>query len=128
MYSAAVLDRVRNPRRVGSLSGGVGVVGTGEAGTLEAGTLVRIQVRVTGARIEDARFRVFGCSAAIASAALVTEWLEGADVDVVAAITPPRITESLALPDDRQHVAVLAAEAARLSVAAALEQQEGSHD
>ena len=55
-------------------------VGTGEAGTLDEGTVVRIQVRVDGDRIAEARFKVFGCSAAIASASLVAEWLEGAPI------------------------------------------------
>lgn len=35
------------------------------------------QVRASGDRIAEARFKVFGCKAAIASADLVAEWLEG---------------------------------------------------
>lgn len=127
MYSVAVLERVRNPRRVGALPDGAGV-GTGEAGTLESGTTVRIQVRLAGRRIDEARFRVFGCSAAIASAALVAEWLEGADVGEAAAITAARISTALALPDERAHVAALAAEAARRSVADAERKREGRDD
>lgn len=127
MYSVAVLDRVRNPRRVGALPDGDGV-GTGEAGTLESGTTVRIQVRLVGRRIDEARFRVFGCSAAIASAALVAEWLEGADVGEAAGITAARIRAALALPDERAHVAALAAEAARQSVADAERKRDGRDD
>lgn len=123
MYSAAVLERVKNPRRVGTLAAGEGVVGTGEAGSLASGTTVRIQVRVRDGRIDEARFRVFGCSAAIASAALAAEWLEGSDVAVAGGITGARIAGELDLPDERVHVAEMAAEAARLSVADAVRER-----
>lgn len=129
MYSAAVLERVKNPRRVGTLAAGDGdgVVGTGEAGSLASATAVRIQVRVRDGRIAEARFRVFGCSAAIASAALVAEWLDGSDVAAAADITGERVAGALDLPDERVHVAEMAAEAARLSVADAVrERGEGT--
>ena len=42
--------------------------------------VARIQVRTSGDRIAEARFKVFGCSAAIASASLVAEWLDGARI------------------------------------------------
>jgi hypothetical protein len=79
MYSAAVLERVRNPRRVGEFPEGREDVGTGQSGTLDEGTTARIQVRAEAGRIVEARFKVFGCSAAIAAAGLVAEWLEGVD-------------------------------------------------
>ena len=78
---AAVLERVRDPKYVGWLPRDAPDVGTGEAGTLERGTMTRIQVRVGAEprRIDDAVFKVFGCSAAIASASLVTERLQRRD-------------------------------------------------
>lgn len=114
-YSAAVLERVRNPQRVGALAEAQ-EVGTGEAGSLESGTLARIQVRVQHGRIVEARFKVFGCSAAIAATSLVTEWLEGASLEDARRLTPERVIEQLALPDERAHVAGLAVDAARLAV------------
>jgi NifU-like protein involved in Fe-S cluster formation len=78
-YSDEVLRRVRQPQRVGTLDGEH--VGTGEAGTLDDGTVVRIQVKRDGDRITAARFQVFGCSGAIASASLVAESLERASID-----------------------------------------------
>lgn len=113
MYSAAVLDRVRNPRRVGEWPAGQTDVGTGEAGTLDDGTTVRIQVRVSAGRIVEARFKVFGCSASIASAALVAEWLEGATLDEGRRLTPGRVVDALSLPAERAHVARVAVDAAR---------------
>ena len=108
-YSEEVLGRVREPKRVGTLDGEH--VGTGEVGTLDEGTVVRIQVRKSGDRIAEARFKVFGCSAAIASASLVAEWLEGAAIDEARQVTPERVVQTLALAPEREHVAQMAVEA-----------------
>ena len=114
-YSAAVLDRVRNPQRVGVLPDAP-EVGTGEAGSMDAGTFARIQVRVEQGRIVAARFKVFGCSAAIAATGLVAEWLEGASVAEAGLVTPERVVQDLQLPQERIHVAAIAVEAARQAV------------
>ena len=108
-YSDEVLRRVQHLERVGTLSGEH--VGTGEVGTLDGGTVVRIQVLRSGDRIAEARFKVFGCSAAIASASLVTEWLDGAAVVESNRITPERVMQTLQLAPERGHVARMAVEA-----------------
>ena len=108
-YSDEVLRRVRDPQRVGSLEGDH--VGTGEVGTLDEGTVVRIQVRRDGDRIAEARFKVFGCSAAIASASLVAEWLDGAAIEEAGTLTADRVVRQLALAPEREHVARMAVEA-----------------
>ena len=108
-YSDEVLRRVRDPQRVGTLEGPR--VGTGEVGTLDEGTVVRIQVRTSGDRIAEARFKVFGCSAAIASASLVAEWLEGAVMAEAKRVTAERVVQTLALAPEREHVARMAVEA-----------------
>ena len=113
-YSDEVLNRVREPQRVGTLQGEH--VGTGEVGTLDEGTVVRIQVRRSGDRIAEARFKVFGCSAAIASASLVAEWLDGAAMDEARAVTAERVVQKLGLPAEREHVARLVVEAARRAI------------
>jgi len=111
-YSDEVLRRVREPQRVGALPAGVDV-GTGVSGTLEEGTVTRIDVRVDGNRIVEARFKVFGCSAAIASASLVAEWLEHTPVAEATTLTPERVAQALQLAPERE-------DAARMAVAAAL--------
>jgi nitrogen fixation NifU-like protein len=116
MYSDAVLQRVRNPQRVGVLPEDAPDVGTGQCGTLDAGTMARIQVRVKDGRVVEARFKVFGCSAAIAAAGLMTEWLEGATVTQCRALTAAQVIEALALPEERGHVANVAVDAARQAV------------
>lgn len=113
-YSDEVLRRVRNLERVGALDGDH--VGTGEVGTLDEGTVMRIQVRREGGRIAAARFKVFGCSAAIASASLVTEWLEGAGIDELRQVTTERVVQQLELAPEREYTARMAVEAARKAV------------
>ena len=116
MYSAAVLERVRNPQRVGEFPEVGQDVGTGQSGTFDEGTLARIQVRAEAGRIVEARFKVFGCSAAIAAAGLVAEWLEGATLEEGRRITAARVVEALALPAERAHVAGVAVDAAHRAV------------
>jgi NifU-like protein involved in Fe-S cluster formation len=115
-YSDEVLRRVRELQRVGSLDGDH--VGTGEVGTLDDGTVMRIQVRRDGDRIAEARFKVFGCSAAIASASLVAEWLEGAPMAEASTMTAERVVQQLELAPEREHVARMAVEAGQQAVAA----------
>ena len=117
-YSPAVLERLRDPKHVGWMPRDAADVGTGEAGSLERGTLTRIQVRIAdgSARIEEAVFKVFGCSAAIASASLVTERLQGATVAAAELLDPLAVVAELELPVERAGVAALAVEAARHAI------------
>ena len=117
-YSPAVLERVRDPKHVGWMPRDAADVGTGEAGSLDRGTLTRIQVRIAAgsAHIEEAVFKVFGCSAAIASASLVTERLHGATVEAAESMDALLIVAELELPVERAGVAGLAVEAARHAI------------
>ncbi|MDP1569422.1 MAG: iron-sulfur cluster assembly scaffold protein [Vicinamibacterales bacterium] len=109
-YSDAVVARVREMARVGAWPPGAGV-GTGDAGAMAEGTFVRIQVRRTGEGVE-AVYKVFGCSAAIASASLVTEWIaEGRTLAAADVVT------TLDLPLDRAHVAAMVVNAAESALA-----------
>src|SRR5687767_7508342 len=113
-YSPAVLERVRDPKHVGWMNRDAADVGTGEAGSLDQGTMTRIQVRIDREtrRIEEAVFKVFGCSAAIASASLVTERLHGANIAAAREMEGLMIVAELQLPIERANVAGLAVEAA----------------
>jgi nitrogen fixation NifU-like protein len=125
-YSPAVLERVRDPKYVGWLPRDAPDVGTGEAGTFDTGTLTRIQVRVDAAnrRVQDAVFKVFGCSAAIASASLVAERMRGASIDDIRAMQSLTVVAELELPIERANVAALAVTAAKNAV----ENWERKHD
>ena len=121
-YSDEVLRRVREPQRTGSLDGDH--VGTGEIGTLDEGTVVRIQVRTDGDRIAQARFKVFGCSAAIASASLVAEWFESASIGDAKLLTAERVVQHLDLAPERVHVAQMAVDAGLRAVASAVAREK----
>ena len=117
-YSPAVLERVREPKFAGALPRDEANVGTGEAGSLDDGTFVRIQIRVNAdAYISDAVFKVFGCSAAIASASWVTERLQRARANDVADLETMTVVAELQLPVERAHTAGLAVRAAKAAVA-----------
>jgi NifU-like protein involved in Fe-S cluster formation len=117
-YSTAVLERLRDPKHAGWLPRDDRTVGTGEAGALDTGTLTRIQIRVDAEtqRITEAVFKVFGCSAAIASTSLLTERLQGIRIADALAIDALTIVGDLELPMDRAHVASMAVTAARAAI------------
>jgi nitrogen fixation NifU-like protein len=119
LYSEAVRARCRDPRRAGGWPEGTPEVGTGEQGSLATGTWTRLQVRVAsdGAVIDDARFRVFGCSAAVASASWVADALVGRAVAEARGLAPEAVVRALDLPDDKAAMAALATEAAQAAVA-----------
>ncbi len=121
-YSDEVLRRVRELQRAGSLEGDH--VGTGEVGTLDEGTVVRIQVKTDGDRIAQARFKVFGCSAAIASASLVAEWLESASIDDAKQLIPERVVQQLDLAPERVHVARMAVDAGLKAIESAFAREK----
>lgn len=126
-YSEAVRARCREPRRAGSWPEGAPGVGTGDRGSLASGAWTQVQVHVAagGDTIDDARFRVFGCSAALASASFVADALVGTTTRQARALNGDAIAEALALPDDKRAMAALAADAAR-AAAEDLERRMGA--
>lgn len=99
-YSAKVLDHYENPRNVGSFrQEDLSQVGTGIVGAPSCGDVMKLQIKVDeNGMITDARFKTFGCGAAIASSSLVTEWLKGKNLDNAMEIKNTQIAEELALP------------------------------
>ncbi|MFN7978086.1 MAG: iron-sulfur cluster assembly scaffold protein [Vicinamibacterales bacterium] len=119
LYSEAVRARCRDPRRAGGWPEDSPEVGTGEQGSLESGTWTRVQVHVSpgAAVIDDARFRVFGCSAALASARWVADALVGRDVVEARGLVADAVARALDLPADKVAMAALATAAAAAAVA-----------
>jgi nitrogen fixation NifU-like protein len=115
VYSEAVRARCREPRRAGSWPDGEPGVGTGDRGSLASGAWTQLQVHVAPGSdvIDDARFRVFGCSAALASASFAADALVGVTTTEARALDGDAIAAALDLPDDKRAMAALAAEAAR---------------
>ena len=86
-YSDKVIDHYENPRNVGSFEKGDDSVGTGMVGAPACGDVMKLQIKVgTEGRIEDARFKTYGCGPALASSPLVTEGVTGKTLDEAATI------------------------------------------
>jgi nitrogen fixation NifU-like protein len=117
-YGDKVLDHYENPRNVGTLDKSDPNVGTGLVGAPACGDVMRLQVKISDdGKIEDAKFKTFGCGSAIASSSLVTEWVKGKSVDEALTIKNTQIAKELALPPVKIHCSVLAEDAIKAAIA-----------
>ena len=117
-YSDKVIDHFNNPRNVGNLDKNDPQVGTGLAGAPECGDVMKLQIKInpeTG-KIEDAKFKTFGCGSAIASSSLATEWMKGKTPDEALQIKNTDIVNELSLPPVKIHCSVLAEDAIRSAI------------
>tara|TARA_R110000824_G_scaffold38165_9_gene116899 strand:- start:1476 stop:1874 length:399 start_codon:yes stop_codon:yes gene_type:complete len=116
-YSDKVLDHFNNPRNVGSLDKKDVDVGTGVVGAPECGDVMKLQLKVRGGIIEEAKFKTFGCGSAIASSSLATEWVKGKTIEEALQIKNTEIVEELSLPPVKVHCSVLAEDAIKAAIA-----------
>src|SRR3954470_14131563 len=117
-YGDKVLQHYENPKNVGTLDKNDPNVGTGLVGAPACGDVMRLQVKISDdGKIEDAKFKTFGCGSAIASSSLVTEWVKGKSVDEAVKITNREIAKELALPPVKIHCSVLAEDAIKAAIA-----------
>ena len=116
-YSDKVIDHYENPRNVGSFDKADEAVGTGMVGAPACGDVMKLQIKVgADGRIEDARFKTYGCGSAIASSSLVTEWVKGKTLDQAAQIKNTDIAQELSLPPVKIHCSVLAEDAIKAAI------------
>ena len=117
-YSDKVIEHYENPRNVGTLDKNDESVGTGLVGAPACGDVMRLQIKVgDDGRIEDAKFKTFGCGSAIASSSLATEWVKGMTIDQAMDIKNTQIVEELNLPPVKIHCSVLAEDAIKAAIA-----------
>ncbi|MGA1599450.1 MAG: Fe-S cluster assembly scaffold IscU [bacterium] len=116
-YSEKVVDHYQDPRNVGSFAKEEDGVGTGLVGAPECGDVMKLQIKVEGERIVDAKFKTFGCGSAIASSSLATEWVKGKTLDEAMEIRNTEIVEELSLPPVKIHCSVLAEDAIKAAIA-----------
>ena len=74
MYSEVFLDHFKNPRNVGELAPPAITV---EISNPICGDILRLSAMFQGDRIAEVRYKVRGCTASIASASALTEWMKG---------------------------------------------------
>ena len=114
MYSEQVMEHFRNPRNVGAIEDADGV---GKVGNPVCGDIMELTIKVKDGRIEDAKFRTFGCGAAIATSSMVTELVKGKTIDEALEVSNKAVAEALGgLPPVKMHCSVLAEQALRSAI------------
>ena len=105
MYTQKVIEHYTKPRNVGQLEEPDGI---GEAGEMKCGDYMIIHIRVNNDIIQDIKFQVYGCGAAIASSSMTTELAKGKHVLAAYTITSQDIVNALGgLPIEKVHCSVL---------------------
>lgn len=114
LYSEKVIEHFSNPQNVGEIedASGVGLVGS-EA----CGDIMKLFIKVEDGVITDAKFKTFGCGAAIASSSVATEMIKGKTVEEALKLTNKQVIEELGgLPPVKIHCSVLAEEALKAAL------------
>lgn len=111
-YSKEVMDLYKNPKNIGTFDENDANVGTSVVGAPSCGDVIKLQIKVDeNGCISDAKFKAFGCGAAIASSALITDWVRGKNLDDAKQIKNEEVADYLSLPPVKLHCSVLAEEA-----------------
>jgi nitrogen fixation NifU-like protein len=115
-YSEKVVEHFNHPRNMGSFKKDEEGVGTGIVGAPECGDVMKLQIKVQGDKIVDAKFKTFGCGSAIASSSLATEWMKGKTLEEAGKIKNTDIVQELNLPPVKIHCSVLAEDAIKAAL------------
>jgi nitrogen fixation NifU-like protein len=108
------MDHFMNPRNMGDLKDADGV---GEVGAAACGDIMKISLKIKDGRIEDARFKTFGCGSAIASSSMATELIKGRTIAEALNFTNEEVVDALGgLPPVKIHCSVLAEEALKAAL------------
>ena len=109
IYSDKVMDHFMNPRNVGEIDSPDGV---GEEGNPVCGDMMTFYIKVKDNRLDDVKFRTFGCGAAIAVSSMVSEMAKGKTLEEAMKITPRSVADELeGLPNQKFHCSNLGAQA-----------------
>ena len=110
-YSAKVMEHFAHPHNVGVLEDANGI---GEVGNAKCGDIMKMYLKIDNGIITDAKFKTFGCGAAIATSSMATEMIKGKSVDDALKLTNDAVVEALdGLPAVKIHCSVLAEQAVR---------------
>jgi nitrogen fixation NifU-like protein len=113
-YSKKVMDHFQNPRNVGEIENPDGV---GRVGNPVCGDIMELYIKVKDGIIIDAKFKTFGCGAAIATSSMITEIVKGKSLEQALRISNKTVAEALdGLPAVKMHCSVLAEEALKSAI------------
>jgi len=114
LYSEKVMEHFQNPRNVGEMESPDGI---GHVGNPVCGDIMELYIKVKDDIIIDAKFKTFGCGAAIATSSMVTEMVKGKTIEEALKISNKTVAEALdGLPPIKMHCSALAEEALRLAI------------
>ncbi|MBT9132022.1 MAG: Iron-sulfur cluster assembly scaffold protein IscU [Firmicutes bacterium] len=114
LYSEKVMEHFKNPRNVGEIENPDGI---GHVGNLVCGDIMELYIKVKDEVIVDAKFKTFGCGAAIATSSMVTELVKGKTVEGALKISNHAVAEALGgLPPIKMHCSLLAEEALKSAI------------
>ncbi len=109
LYTEKVMDHFSNPRNVGEIEEASGV---GTVGNAKCGDIMKVSLRIEDGVILDAKFKTFGCGAAVATSSMATEMVKGKTIEEALKITNKAVMDELGgLPAVKVHCSVLAEEA-----------------
>lgn len=110
-YSEKVMDHFMNPRNVGDMPDASGI---GTVGNPVCGDVMKMFLKIENNIIVEAKFKTFGCGAAVATSSMVTEMVKGKTIEEALKISNKAVAEALGgLPPVKMHCSVLAEEALR---------------
>ncbi len=114
LYSEKVMEHFKNPRNVGEIENPDGV---GHVGNPVCGDIMELYIKVNDGIIVDAKFKTFGCGAAIATSSMLTELVKGKSISETLEISNKTVADALdGLPPIKMHCSVLAEEALKSAV------------
>jgi nitrogen fixation NifU-like protein len=114
-YSDKVMDHFLHPRNTGEIPDASGV---GTVGNPVCGDVMKMYLKVENDIIVDAKFKTYGCGAAVATSSMVTEMVKGKTIDEALKISNKAVAEALGgLPAVKLHCSVLAEQALRSALA-----------
>ena len=113
-YSEIVMDHFANPRNMGDMENPSAV---GNVGNPACGDMMRLFLKIENGIIMDAKFKTFGCGAAIASSSMLTEMLKGKTLEEALKISNDEVVKALGgLPEAKIHCSVMAEEALKAAM------------
>lgn len=113
-YSEKVLEHFMNPHNVGEIPDADGI---GSVGNPVCGDIMKMYIKVENDIIIDAKFKTFGCGAAIATSSMATEMIKGKSIKEALSLTNKAVATALGgLPSVKMHCSVLAEEAVQSAI------------
>ena len=114
LYSEKVMEHFRHPRNVGEMKNPDGI---GHVGNPICGDIMELYIKVKNNKIIDAKFKTFGCGAAIATSSMITGMVKGKTIEEALKISNKAVVEALdGLPPVKMHCSVLAKDALKSAI------------